>query len=259
MNTTQFILTGWNWNGAALALAAGLLVAHGLLFGMPRRAGWLAAALGMLLLTLMSPIETLADGYLFCAHMAQHILLLLVIPALLLLSLPRQASLTLKPRALGHPMAGWIAGVGAMWIWHEPALCNAAVSSPLIRILQTLSLLLLGGLFWRQILAPKDTERLTPPAAVAYLFSACATCSVLGIIITLSPVAVCSIYCAPQNDAGGILSMIRNDWHITPEEDQKLGGLLMWVPMCLIYFAAILGQIAHWFVDPTPALAERAP
>jgi hypothetical protein len=41
-----------------------------------------------------------------------------------------------------HPVAGWIA-IGAMWIWHWPTLCNAAVASRSVYALQT-SLLVLG-------------------------------------------------------------------------------------------------------------------
>lgn len=247
MNTTQLILTGWTWNITALLLGIGLLVAYVGAFHIHRRIGWFAAALGVFLFTLQSPLNTLADGYLFSAHMVQHIILLLIVPALLLLSLPRTRSLAFRPRMLGSPFAGWAAGVGSMWIWHAPVLCNAAVSSRPVQTLQTLSLLVLGGLFWRQILAPREEERLSPPAALLYLFSACVACSLLGIIITFSPVTVCSIYTMPMIDSIGIMDTIRSDWGMTPERDQQIGGLLMWVPMCLIYLSAIFAQIARWF------------
>ena len=249
MTTSQFLISGWTWNVTAMALAVLSLVAYLAAFRDRRRFGWFAAALGVLFLTLMSPINTLADGYLFSAHMLQHILLLLVVPALLLLSLPGSLSLAVRPRFLGHPILGWVAGVGAMWFWHAPAMCNAAVSSVPVHALQTGSLLVLGCLFWRQILAPRDEERLSPPGAVIYLFSACVTCSVLGIIITFSPVAVCSIYSMPPADHLALLQTIRSGWGITPERDQQIGGLLMWVPMCLIYLTAIFAQIARWFAE----------
>jgi cytochrome c oxidase assembly factor CtaG len=202
-------------------------------------------------------LNTLADGYLFSAHMVQHILLLLVVPALLLLSLPRSVSLPVRPSLLMHPFVGWSAGVGTMWFWHAPTLCNAAVSSRPVHALQTVSLLLLGCVFWRQILAPREEERLTPPSAVLYLFSACVACSVLGIILTFSPVTVCSIYTMQPKDALGMLNTIRTGWGFTPERDQQIGGLLMWVPMCLIYLSAIFGQIERWFAAPgTPTAAK---
>ncbi len=257
MTTGQFLLASWTWGGASLPVGACILACYLAMYGLNPRFAYFAAALGLALVTLMSPINALADGYLFSAHMLQHIILLLVVPALVLLSLPRSISLALRPRILGHPLFGWIAGVGAMWFWHAPALCNAAISSRPVHALQTVSLLVLGGVFWRQILAPRENERFSPPTAILYLFSACVTCSVLGIIITFSPVTVCSIYAMPPVDRFGMLYTIRVGWGITPERDQQIGGLLMWVPMCLIYLSAILAQITHWFADcESPATEE---
>lgn len=257
MTTEQFILSGWTWNPVTLAIAVVALVLYPIAFRDRRRTGWYLAALGVLLLTLLSPLNTLADGYLFSAHMTQHILLLLIVPALLMLSLPRQLSLARGPRFLSNPLTGWFAGVGAMWFWHAPAMCNAAVSSRPVHALQTVSLLVLGVLFWRQILAPRDGERLSPPAAVLYLFSACVTCSILGIIITFSPVTVCSIYTMQPADPLGLLPTIRHGWNFSPERDQQIGGLLMWVPMCLIYLSAIFAQLARWFAhSSSPATGK---
>jgi cytochrome c oxidase assembly factor CtaG len=257
MTTAQFILSGWTWNPVTLGLVALALGLYPVVFRDRRRFGWFLAAMATLLLTLLSPLNTLADGYLFSAHMTQHIVLLLVVPGMLMLSLPRQLSLDRGPRILAIPFIGWLAGVGAMWFWHAPALCNAAVASRPIHSLQTMSLLVLGTLFWRQILAPRDSERLSPPAAVLYLFSACVTCSILGIIITFSPVTVCSIYTVPPADTLGLLPTIRDHWNISPERDQQIGGLLMWVPMCLIYLAAIFVQIARWFARARPLVPAK--
>jgi putative membrane protein len=257
MTTTQFLISGWTWNVTTMALGALSLVAYLVAFRDRRRIGWFTVALGVLFLTLMSPINTLADGYLFSAHMLQHILLLLVVPALLLLSLPSSLSLAVRPRFLGHPFAGWVAGVGAMCFWHAPAMCNAAASSVPVHALQTGSLLVLGSLFWRQILAPRDEERLSPPGAVIYLFSACVTCSVLGIIITFSPVTVCSNYSMSPANHLELLQIIRSGWGISPDRDQQIGGLLMWVPMCLIYLSAIFAQIARWFAESETPITTK--
>ena len=137
-----------------------------------------------------------------------------------------------------------------MWLWHARPLCNAAVSSQLVNALQIASLLLLGATFWRQILAPREEERMSPPAAALYLFSACVACSILGILITFSPVSVCPIYAQPPADPLGILYLVQSNWGITPDKDQQIGGLLMWVPMCFVYLSAIIAQLARWFSDP---------
>ncbi len=256
MTTSEFLHTAWSWNPLLLAACAAALAGYWFAFRRTGRIGYFVAALGVVLLALVSPIHALADGYLFSAHMVQHILLLLVAPALALLSLPATFSPGKMPRVFVHPLAGWLAGVGAMWVWHAPALCNAAAVSGPVAALQSVSLLVLGAVFWWQVLAPRDDQRLAPFTAILYLFTACVACSALGIILTFSPVRVCSVFMHPV-DRLGIMGTIRGGWGMTPERDQQIGGLLMWVPMCSIYAAAILSQFARWHA--TPALPEKTP
>jgi putative membrane protein len=260
MTTHQFLTSAWSWNPAVLGLSGVALAAYVWAFGLNCRIPYLIAGLGVFVLTLVSPLNALADGYLFSAHMLQHILLLLIVPALILMSLPRCVSLGSQSSLLANPLVGWFAGVGAMWLWHARPLCNAAVSSHFVGALQVSSLVLLGGIFWRQILAPREEERISPPGAVLYLFSACVACSILGILITFSPVRVCPIYAQPLVDRLGILNLIQSGWGITPDKDQQIGGLLMWVPMCLVYLSAIIAQLARWFGQPVaiPPATEEA-
>jgi cytochrome c oxidase assembly factor CtaG len=250
MTTYQFITTAWTWN-SIVSLAIVSSVVYWLAFGRQGRPLHFAGAIVVFLLALVSPLAALASGYVFSAHMAQHILLLLIVPALLLLSLPRSFSLSSPLAHLTHPFVGWASGVGAMWLWHAPALCNAAATSAPVSAIQTTSLLLMGSLFWWQVLAPREEQRLSPAAAIIYLFTACTACSVLGIILTFSPVLICPAYQHPV-DRLGILSTIRGDWGLTSDRDQQIGGLLMWVPMCAIYAGAILGQMARWHSSPQP-------
>jgi cytochrome c oxidase assembly factor CtaG len=251
MTTYQFLTAAWRWNYIPLLFCALALAGYFLGFRRRGRPAYLGAALVVFLVALISPLSALADGYLFSAHMVQHILLVLIVPALLLLSLPRSVSLPRSLTVFTHPFIGWLAGVGAMWLWHAPALCNAATTSRTISAIQTTSLLLMGSVFWWQVLAPREGERLSPAAGIAYLFTACTACSVLGIILTFAPVSICPVYQQPI-DRLGILGTIRGDWGLTSDRDQQIGGLLMWVPMCLIYLAAILAQLARWHSGPHP-------
>jgi putative membrane protein len=250
MTAQQFLTSAWTWNVAPLASSGFAIVAYVWAFGVSRRILYLIAGLGVFMLTLASPLNALAAGYLFSAHMLQHILLLLIVPALLLLSLPNWISLGSRSWVIANPLVGWIAGVGAMWLWHARPLCDAAVSSQLVNAVQISSLLLLGAIFWRQILAPREEERLSAPGAVLYLFSACVACSILGILITFAPVSVCPIYTQPRPDHFGIAELVQANWGITPDKDQQIGGLLMWVPMCLVYLSAIIAQLVRWFAQP---------
>src|SRR5438132_1933760 len=158
MTTYQFFTTAWTWNSIVLLLSAIASVGYFLAFRQRGRPLYFAAALFVLLLAFISPFSALANGYLFSAHMLQHILLVLIIPALLLLSLPRSFSLRPSLTHLSHPLIGWVAGVGAMWLWHAPSLCNAAATSRTVSTIQTTSLRLVGSVIWWQVIALEGDE-----------------------------------------------------------------------------------------------------
>lgn len=262
MNTAHFLATAWFWSPLAFCVTAAALIAYLRHFGWTPRAWWIIAAAGVFLLTLTSPLAALAQGYLFSAHMLQHILLLLAVPALALMALPETTQIPRPIARLLNPAFCWACGVGAMWIWHVPAFCDAAASSRSVSTVQTLSLLTLGAAFWWQLLAPRESQRIAPLSAVVYLFAACTACTVMGIILTFSPVTVCRAYLHPV-DGLGLLPMIYGDWGMTPPRDQQVGGLIMWVPMCLVYLCAIFGQLARWYAVPphlpSPTPEELAP
>lgn len=244
---TQFLLTAWTVNSPVLWISAVALGLYSVLFmKQPTPKPWLKGiyflvALALLWVTFASPVHELANGYLFSAHVAQHILLVLIIPLFFCLSLPHTVH---APRV--HPIVGWLSGIGAMWFWHVPAFCNAAVTSQVVYTVQSISLLVLGTFFWWPLLHPQVSSRISPLAGVAYLFTACTACSMLGILLTFAPVSVCSIYQHPV-DRLGILNTIQNQWGLTSDRDQQLGGLLMWIPMCMIYLCAVCAQLLLWY------------
>src|SRR6267378_4556230 len=145
MTTYQFFTTAWTWNSIVLGVCMLAAAGYFLAFGRRGKPLYFAAAVVVFLLALISPFNALANGYLFSAHMVQHILLVLVVPALLVLSLPRSFSLHSPLAYFTHPLIGWVAGVGAMWLWHAPTLCNAAATSRTVSAIQTTSLLLMGS------------------------------------------------------------------------------------------------------------------
>jgi putative membrane protein len=250
MNTTQLLISGWTFNPVVIVAGIGTAAIYVAEFGAGRRFWWMIAAVVAAFLALLSPVDTLARGYLFSAHMLQHTVLLLVVPAFLLMSLPRGAGLPRAlSRALAHPLPCWLAGMGSMYLWHIPALCDAATIYRPVFAFETVSLVALGTAFWWKIIAPCKTNRLPPPGAIIYLFAACTACSVLGIIVTLSPVSVCPVFVNPV-DRIGLLHTIRGDWGMTSDKDQQIGGLMMWVPLCMVYLGAIFVQIARWFASP---------
>jgi putative membrane protein len=256
MTTRQFITATWNPVPWVLALCALIVAAYSFIVPNHRKIGWVLAGIVVLYLALDSPIAVLANGYLFSAHMLQHLLLLLIVPGLFLLSLPLNSIPSRLPNwrwrwiefICSHPLGCWLLGVGGMWVWHAPALCNAAVSNPWIRHLQYATLSLMGVAFWWPVIGPWGRHRLSPLAGSIYLFLACIGCTLLGIVITFSPIEVCSVYLHPL-DAYDVLPLIRHDWGMTAVNDQQLGGLFMWVPACLVYLCGIIGLFIRWHAD----------
>jgi putative membrane protein len=252
----ELLRHGWTWRpGVVLVLSAWIAVhVTRLRFTHPGRTLALLAAAAAALLALASPIELLARGTLFSAHMLQHMLLTLVLPPLALLSLPRRSSDAGDRGA--NVLAPWTAGVGAMWIWHASPLCNAAATSEAVRALQSLSLPVLGAAFWWPIVGPQLGRRLTEPVAVVYLLSACLACTLLGVSIAFSPVEVCSAYGHPA-DPLGLLPLVRG-WGLTREVDQQLGGLLMWIPGCAAYAGAVLAIVARFYAAAQVKVQEAS-
>ncbi|MEZ5361454.1 MAG: cytochrome c oxidase assembly protein [Bryobacterales bacterium] len=254
MTTWEFWTTAWHWTPLSVStLTVGLAAVAWAVWRQrdkhPAKAYWLGAYL-LLILAAASPLATLSAGVLYSAHMAQHIILLLLVPLLATLALHASSGTDEPPHPrLWLAAAGWISGVGAMWFWHEPSLCSLSVVSPGAQTGQMISLLLAGYIFWRPVWGPAS-QRLDPAATVAYLFSACVACTALGIYITFVPVTACPVFVhAPADSAA--LQLVRGGWGLSAGADQQLGGLLMWVPTCLIYLASILAQFGRGY-NPVP-------
>ena len=240
-------------------VALGAIVAYVILAvprgASPRQVALFAVAAVAFLIALASPLSVLASRYLFSAHMVQHLILLLVVPLFVILSLPAPARVVVakRPRPATHSLVplGWLAGVGAMWFWHIPALCTASMRSPLVFGVQTASLLAAGAAFWWPVFRPDMSRRMAPQVSAGYLFAGCLGCTLLGIYVTFLPVSICPLYNTPGGNPQ-LLNMVRNEWGLTHRIDQQIGGLLMWVPACAVYLGAIMATLASWYREPNP-------
>ncbi len=231
-------MTGWDWEPSVVIGCAAMVVAY-LWFLRIRGAGsslWFFLGVLVLLFDLVSPIDILADKYLFSAHIVQHLVLALVVPPLLIAGMP-PLTLPVLPASVS-----WSLGAGAMLFWHIPVFFNAALANDALHIVQHLSFLATGTIFWWPILQ----RQFQPLTAISYLFGACLACSVLGAALTFARSGLYPAYLNP-GDPLGWLPAIRGTWGLDPKADQQLGGLLMWVPGCFVYLSAILMTVARWY------------
>jgi cytochrome c oxidase assembly factor CtaG len=287
MSTWEMLGATWNWHPSVLIGCAALVSTY-LTAGRrlavplpPVRFTLFASGLVVLLLSLVSPLDTLGDRYLFSVHMLQHLLLVLVVPPLLLGGLPPSLvdALLTYPRIarlehiLGNPLLAWPAAMGTLWIWHLPTLYNTALLYPGIHILQHLTFLITATMFWWPVIvAPHGQWRLSVPAAILYLFSGSAANAVLGIILTFASVGLYPLYLNPAahldvaffqpSQVAAIEQVIRGGWGLSAASDQQIGGLLMWIPGGLAYLLAVCGILARWYGEPEddlPLFVVRPP
>lgn len=272
MTTGEMLVTAWHLKPEVVAGSVALVALY-LVWVRPltaRALSWVSGVL-LLCLILISPLDTLAHDYLFSAHMAQHLLMTLVVPPLLLAGVPPRLLERAMSRALltrlGSPLPAWLLANGVMWAWHAPPLYGAALASDGLHILQHAMFLGTATLFWWPVVAPASPRPLMPPwALMLYLFAAMAAGSALGILLAFAPAGLYPHYVSGE-DHHGLLSLVRDGWGITPADDQQLGGMLMWIPGGIVYGLAVVAALARWLDEPeereepavpaTPAPAER--
>ncbi len=210
-----------------LVLLGGLYVYWGGLAARRRQVAAFAAALAVLFFALNGPLHNLSDSYLFSAHMAQHLVLTLVFPPLLLYGTPAGV---LRPllgpgwvlrlaRRATRPLAAGVIFSAPITLWHFPQFYEAALEHHGLHIVQHLVFLATAVIMWWPVLSPlPELPRASYLTQLLYLFALGLPMSLAGALITLSESVLYPFYrSAPRV------------WGLAPLADQQLGGLLMWV------------------------------
>jgi putative membrane protein len=202
------------------------------------------SALALIFLSLNGWLHDLSDGYLFSAHMVQHLVLTLVAPPMLVMGTP---GWMLRPalswRGVG-PVARWLTAPSRCFVifnvvlaaWHLPPMYEYAMAHHPIHIVQHLCFMTAAVLMWWPVLSPlPELPRLSYPGQMLYLFL---------LSIPMSLVAVCIGY------ADHVLypwyASAPRIWGITPMQDQMIGSLIMWIPGGLFFFAIISIVFYKW-------------
>lgn len=213
-----------------------------------------------LVVALCSPVATLADA-LFSMHMAQHILLMMVAPPLLVWSRPgpilfaafntrwrgllarswKAAGLDRVGRILMHPVSVFVLFCGAFIFWHLPLPYLWGLSYETAHLLEQASFLFTALAFWTLIIEPSGERRLGYAAALLYLAVTVIVSDMPGALMVLAPRPLYPIH-AEGAAAYGMTLM----------QDQQLAGLIMWIPAGAIYIAA-----AIWLFVRLLAESER--
>ena len=223
-------------------------------------AGWdrvalFAAALALTWVALLSPLDEVAEEKLLAGHMAQHVLIGDLVPALSLLAVRGPLVFFLLPAAVLAPLARsplrrWLSALlrpkvaFAIWaanlaIWHIPALYDYAVAHDSVHYLEHACWVVAGFLVWTLLL----DARLTTGRRVALAAAMFATGQVLTDVLVFS--------------FGHFYPAYEGAYGLSAVTDQQLAGVVMMVEQVLTLGTLIAVLLAPRLrrrrFDPVPA------
>jgi len=249
----------WHWHPSVVIGLSGLLALYLTGIGPLRRryawgpeasAGQVTAFVGgvaAMAVALLGPLAEWAERVAFSAHMAQHLLLTLVVPPLWLIGTP---DWLLRPvigvpgaarvgYILTRPAVAFGLAAATLAVWHMPGFFEAALARESIHILEHLTLL--GGAllaWWPVVGSLAEWPRLSPPAQLLYLFLSTIPMTAVAAPITLADGVLYPFY---ESAAGS--------WPLSPRADQELAGVLMWIGGMFGYLAAGTVVFFRWALE----------
>lgn len=216
-----------------------------------RVSAWRAASfLGGLLLiwvALASPIATL-DHELLTAHMIQHLLLMALAPPLIWLGEPLMVLSSGLPRQFLHaaidPLLHWLpirqlgketrvpvfcllAASAALVGWHFPAAFALTMKSGTWHMVQQVTFLATGLLFWWPVVQPWPSVSRPGLPTILYLFFATLPCDALSGFLVFCDRVVYPSYFSSSHLFG-----------FSALGDQQCAGALMWTCVTIVYVIA---------------------
>jgi putative membrane protein len=223
------------------------------------RAGSFFLGLFLIWVAVGSPLAAF-DEELLTVHMIQHLLLLTIAPALILLGAPLMPFLHGLPRrfvqsflgplfrwptvqraghALSRPALCWLAAAAALVGWHVPAAFNLGLQSETWHAVEHASFLGAGFLFWWPVVQPWPSVPARPQwSMLLYLFLATLPCDILSAFLVFCDRLVYPIY----------LSAPRR-FSISALQDQQCAGALMWTCVTIVYLVAAIVLTTRLFAS----------
>ncbi len=194
--------------------------------------------------SLNGPIHDLSDFYLFSAHMVQHLLMTLVVPALLLSGTPgwmlrpllKYEPLHKVARFVTRPVMCFVIFNVVIAVWHVPAFYNRTMADHGVHIGEHLMFMTAAVLMWWPFLSPlPELPRLSYPGQMLYCFLMIIPMSIVAVYIAMAE----SILYPAYSSAPRI-------WGLSPLDDQQLGGLIMWIPGAVVFYIILTVVFFKW-------------
>ena len=185
--------------------------------------------------------------------MVQHLLLTLVLPPLLIGGTPgwmlrpliRPRSVRAVAEFVTRPVMCYVIFNLVIIAWHLPIFYNAAMANHNIHIGEHLMFMASAVLLWWPFMSPMpELPRLSYPGQLLYCFLSTFPMSVIAIYITMADHVLYPAYASAPRI-----------WQLTPMTDQRIGGLIMWVPGSMVFYALMTVVFFKWVARGEDSLA----
>ena len=208
-----------------------------------------AGGLLMIVVALFSPIGHIAEE-LVIAHMVEHLLLGDLATLLLVLGLtgPLLQPILAVPvfdrlRILAHPLVAFPLWAINFYVWHIPALYEAAYGTAAAHVIEHSMFIFFGCLMWMPVFGPLPTPRwFTAAWKVGYVIAVRFAGAILGNVLMWSGTVLYPIYAPGERY-----------WGISPIADQSTAGVVMMVEGTFL----ALGLLAWVFFEASREGIEK--
>ena len=209
----------------------------------------------LIVVALLSPVDSLGDDDLLVMHMVQHVILLDLVPITMILSFNkvllrpvsrRIHAIERRAGVFGSPVFAVLAYIGVMYVWHIPAAYDLALHNTTVHAGEHLCFSVAGFLYWWHVISPiRARRRLTGLGPLAYMTTAKVAIGGLGIALAFLPRVIYPFY-----------AHLPHYWGLTPLEDQSMAGLVMALEQSIVMGIALVYLIYRMF-DEAAAEQER--
>ncbi len=212
-----------------------------------RQKVWFWGAVAVLWIASDFPIHEIAEQRLYSVHMAQHSLLMVVFPPMLLLATPTWLARLLLGNGRfkrvfsywARPAPALLVNLGLTAAMHSAMLVNAAAEIGWVHFLIHTVAIASSFLVWMCICGPLPELQVTPPFKMLVLF-----------LLSIIPTIPMAFLAAAETVLYEAYDQPIRLWGLSVVQDQQLAGAMMkvvtgsylWVIIAVIFFRWTLGE-----------------
>ncbi|MBM32188.1 MAG: hypothetical protein CL764_04925 [Chloroflexi bacterium] len=216
----------------------------------------ITTALFLVLFVLEGPIDYFAEQ-MFFIHMIQHLTIMVIIAPVLLFSNPMPMFIWGTPNFLRKIISKPFSGnsllkrtitkitkpkyslsiyIIVLYFWHIPFFYNAALQNNGVHYINHLLFFFASIIYWWPIIGPSPVKSpLSVIKKIIYVLIAVTPSAALAAFITFSPTPLYDYSSTPLH------------WNVASHvEDQRWGGIIMWLPGNFLFLGFLIGLFFLW-------------